>query len=238
MVAAFLAQHNTGLIGHDVEKPVSTIVNKGCTQQLVAASMVSLRGSDGRDAPAGEPGRTDSAGGQHNAVVSLPLMSAYYSSGSVGGRADAPNRTDTSKARIGLASATAMAPPFGPEHEARARVVAAFLREHGCWDEREFVTVNLDGATFVLVDICMRMLTPRERYTANGFPPDYIIDRGIDADGSMIEFTLEQQGHMCGNAVCPTEAHDLVAANYRPRERQSPGKLGPKLPLFFMEAAE
>jgi DNA (cytosine-5)-methyltransferase 1 len=83
----------------------------------------------------------------------------------------------------------------------------------------------------------MRMLTPRERYTANGFPPDYIIDRGIDADGSVIEFTLEQQGHMCGNAVCPTEACDLVAANYQPRERKRPGKPAAPLP-FFMEAAE
>jgi DNA (cytosine-5)-methyltransferase 1 len=237
VVAAFVAQHNTGLVGHEAEKPVSTIVNKGCTQQLVAASMVSLRGSDGRDAPADEPGRTDSAGGQHNAVVSLPLMTAYYSSGSVGGRADSPSRTDTAQARFGLVTGIGMAPPFGPEHEARAREVAAFLRAHGAWDEREFVTVEIEGATFVLVDICMRMLTPRERYTANGFPPDYIIDHGIDADGSVIPFTLEQQGHMCGNAVCPTEAAALVAANYAPRERKRSGKPAEPAP-FFMEAAE
>lgn len=48
---------------------------------------------------------------------------------------------------------------------------------------------------------------------------------------------MEQQGHMCGNAVCPTEARDLVAANYQPRERQRPGKPAEPLP-FFMEAAE
>ncbi|CAD5274837.1 DNA methyltransferase [Bosea sp. 62] len=237
VVAAFIAQHNTGLIGHDVEKPVSTIVNKGCTQGLVAASMVSLRGSDRRDASADSPGLTDSSGGQHNAVVSLPMMTVYYGSEKDAAQADAPLRTDTVRDRFGLLNATAMAPPFGPEHQERARVVAAFLREHGCWDEREFVTVDLDDATFVLVDICMRMLTPRERYTANGFPPDYIIDHGINADGSVIEFTLEQQGHMCGNAVCPTEARDLVAANYQPRERKRPGRPAAPLP-FFMEAAE
>lgn len=237
MAAVFLAQHNTGLVGHDVEKPISTIVNKGCTQQLVAAHMMTMRNSGAPCSSPDQPGRTLVADGAAETVVSLPLMTAYYSSGSVGGRADAPSRTDTAQARFGLASATAMAPPFGPEHEARARDVASFLRDHDCWDEREFVTVDLDGATFVLVDICMRMLTPRERYTANGFPPDYIIDHGIDADGSVIEFTLEQQGHMCGNAVCPTEAHDLVAANYQPRERKRPGSPAEPLPLF-MEAAE
>lgn len=237
VLATFLAQHNTGLIGHDVEKPISTIVNKGCTQGVVAAQMLSLRGSDRRDASASEPGRTESAGGTHNAVVSLPLMTAYYGEGSVGGRADAPNRTETVKPRFGLAEATALAPPFTPEHEARAREVAEFLRAHGCWDGGEFVTIAIDGQDFVLVDIGMRMLTPRERYNANGFPRDYIIDHGVDADGSAIRFTLEQQGHMCGNAVCPTEARALVAANYQPRERARPGKPVEPAP-FFMQAAE
>lgn len=237
VVATFLAQHNTGLIGHDVEKPISTIVNKGCTQQIVAAQMLSLRGSDRRDAPADEPGRTESAGGTHNAVVSLPLMTAYYGEGSVGGRADAPNRTETVKPRFGLAEATALAPPFTPEHEARAREVAEFLRAHGCWHGGEFVVIVIDGQDFVLVDIGMRMLTPRERYNANGFPRDYIIDHGVDSDGSAIRFTLEQQGHMCGNAVCPTEARALVAANFQPRDRARPGKPVEPLPLF-LQAAE
>ena len=32
------------------------------------------------------------------------------------------------------------APPFSPEHEARARDVAEFLRGQGAWDGGEFVT--------------------------------------------------------------------------------------------------
>lgn len=237
VVAAFLAQHNTGLIGHDVEKPISTIVNKGCTQGLVAAHMLTLRGSDRRDAGADEPGRTVSAQGQHGAVVAMPLMTAYYGSDVVGAPCNAPSRTETAKPRFGLVQALAAVPPFSAAHEDKARRVAAFLRAHGLWDDREFVTVEVEGFSLVLVDICMRMLTPRERYNAMGFPPDYIIDHGIDADGSIIPLTLEQQGSMCGNAVCPTEARDLVAANYQPRERERPGKAA-EAASFFMEAAE
>ena len=40
----------------------------------------------------------------------------------------------------------------------------------GFRDDREFVTVEVSGATFVIVDIAMRMLTPRELYNAQGLP--------------------------------------------------------------------
>jgi DNA (cytosine-5)-methyltransferase 1 len=199
--------------------------------------MLTLRGSDRRDAGVDEPGRTISAQGQHGAVVAMPLMTAYYGTDVGVAPCDAPSRTETTKPRFGLVQALAAAPPFSIEHEDKARRVAAFLREHGLWDDREFVTAEVDGVTLVLVDICMRMLTPRERYNAMGFPPDYIIDHGIDADGTVIPLTLEQQGSMCGNAVCPTEARDLVAANYRPREIDRLATAAPDMPLF-MQAAE
>lgn len=80
------------------------------------------------------------------------------------------------------------------------------------------------------------MLTPRERFNAQGFRPDYIIDRGILKDGTEIRFTLEQQGYMCGNSVCPSEAHALVAANYQPRDRAGPKRPAPM--SMFLEAAE
>jgi DNA (cytosine-5)-methyltransferase 1 len=51
----------------------------------------------------------------------------------------------------------------------------------------------------VIVDIGMRMLTPRELFNAQGFPPDYIIDR--DAEGRPI--TKTAQVAKCGNSVCP-----------------------------------
>lgn len=208
-----MTMRKSGAPSSPADAPSRTLVADGAAETVVAAHMVTLRGSDRRDASAAEPARTSSAQGQHDAIVSLPLMTVYYGTDDDGAPVDAPSRTETAKPRFGLVEAMAGAPPFGPEHEERAREVAAFLREHGCWDGREFVTLEIEGTTFVLVDICMRMLTPRERFTANGFPRDYVIDHGIGERGERIDLTLEQQGYMCGNAVCPTEARAIVAAN-------------------------
>jgi DNA (cytosine-5)-methyltransferase 1 len=59
----------------------------------------------------------------------------------------------------------------------------------------------------------MRMLTPRERFMAQGFPEDHAIEVGIDEHGNDMPLTAEVQGRCCGNSVCPPIARALVAAN-------------------------
>lgn len=76
-------------------------------------------------------------------------------------------------------------------------------------DRFGLVTVTIAGEEYVIVDIGMRMLTPRELFAAQGFPPDYIIDR--DATGKPI--TKTAQVAKCGNSVCPPLAEALVRAN-------------------------
>ena len=71
------------------------------------------------------------------------------------------------------------------------------------------VTVNIEGTTYAITDIGMRMLTPREQFRAQGFPDSYIIDTG--ADGKPMPKT--QQILKCGNSVSPPVAAALVAAN-------------------------
>ena len=235
VVSAFMAQHNTDMVGHTADEPVSTIVGKGCTQGLVTAHMLNMHGSTRRDAPADAPTPTDTAGGRHLGAV-LGFLAKYYGEGLPSQSAGDPLHTVTAKPRHGLVEVAAALPPFGPEHEARARQVADFLRAHGYWDEREFVTVEIDDLTFVIVDIGMRMLTARERFTAQGFRPDYIIDRGVLEDGTVIKFTAEQQGYMCGNSVCPPEAEDLIFANYQRRKVKRPLRTLETMPL--LEAAE
>jgi DNA (cytosine-5)-methyltransferase 1 len=240
VTAAFLAQHNTqreGINpGRAADEPVGTVTASGGQQSVVSAHMVNLRGADRRDAPADVPLNTVSAQGQHAAAV-CSFLAKYYGEGQPSQAANEPLHTVTAKPRFGLVQASAVATSFGPEHYDRAREVAAFLRSHGYWDDREFVTVELNGVTFVIIDIGMRMLTPRERFTAQGFRLDYIIDRGILEDGSLIKFTAEQQGYMCGNSVCPPEAEDLIGANYKPRKVKRPVPLHPHtFPL--LEAAE
>jgi len=74
-------------------------------------------------------------------------------------------------------------------------------------DRMALVTVR--GEDYQIVDIGLRMLTPRELFDAQGFPSDYIID--VDADGK--PYPKSEQVARCGNAVCPPIPTALVRAN-------------------------
>ena len=74
-----------------------------------------------------------------------------------------------------------------------------------------FGLVTIKGEDYAIVDIGLRMLTPRELYRAQGFPEAYAIDKR--ADGAPL--TKTAQVRMCGNSVCPPLARALVAANYK-----------------------
>lgn len=212
LAAVYLAQHNTGEEGHDARRPVSTIVQKGCTQGVVAAHMLSLKGSDRRDGSCEDPHVAVCASGQHSAVVTLPLMTAYYSSGGQHARVDDPSLTVPTKARFGLTHVDAAPPPLSDAQMARARQVAEFLRAHGCWDGGEIVTLTIRGTVYVIVDIGMRMLTPRELARAQGFPDSYILDPMFK--GKPLSET--EQRHKIGNSVCKLPAAAWIEANYRP----------------------
>lgn len=82
---------------------------------------------------------------------------------------------------------------------------------HSCTTKDRFglITVTIEGEEYVIVDIGMRMLTPRELFNAQGFPADYIIDR----DAAGVPLTKTAQVAKCGNSVCPPVARALVAAN-------------------------
>ena len=86
------------------------------------------------------------------------------------------------------------------------------LREplHTVTTKDRFGLVTVKGDPYAIVDIGLRMLTPRELYRAQGFPESYAIDKG--ADGRPL--TKTAQVRMCGNSVCPPLARALVAANY------------------------
>lgn len=71
------------------------------------------------------------------------------------------------------------------------------------------VIVPIDGAQYAIADIGMRMLTPRELFAAQGFPPDYIIAPSIDGK----PLTKTAQIRMCGNSVSPVMSKALAGAN-------------------------
>jgi len=74
-----------------------------------------------------------------------------------------------------------------------------------------FGLVTIKGQDYQIVDIGLRMLTPRELFLAQGFPADYIIG---DDETQGLKLTKSAQVRMCGNSVCPPLAEALVCANF------------------------
>lgn len=220
MFSAFLAQQNGGPrmgtnAGHDPREPLSTATSTGSQQTPVAAFIARQFGaSTGHeiDVPLG----TVTAGGQGKSQLVAPWFAKYYGTGD-GARTNEPCHTVTVKDRFSHCEAELAAPPFGPDHHARAREVAEFLRAHDAWDGGEFVTLTIAGVEYVIVDIGMRMLTPRELFRAQGFPDDYVIEgvwEGLDTDEpTWRTFPKDVQVSCCGNSVCPPLAEAIVAAN-------------------------
>lgn len=220
---AFLAQHNNdsrraGGVnpGRSVNEPLSTITQTGSQQGLVSAFIARQFGTSTGHA-IDKPLATVMADGAGKSQLVAPFLQKYYGTGD-GARVDEPMHTVTVKDRFGHVEASLSAPPFSEQHHARAREVAAFLRSYGFWDDREFVTLEADGQTFVVVDIGIRMLTPRELYNAQGFPADYVIDGGWvvpEAGGDPVwqTFSKSVQVSCVGNSVSPPPYAAIVAAN-------------------------
>lgn len=72
--------------------------------------------------------------------------------------------------------------------------------------------VMVGGEPYQIVDIGMRMLTPRELFRAQGFPDDYVIDVGLNGKPA----TKSEQVGRCGNSVSPYPAAAIVKANFVP----------------------
>jgi DNA (cytosine-5)-methyltransferase 1 len=69
--------------------------------------------------------------------------------------------------------------------------------------------VTVRGEQYAITDIGLRMLKPRELFNAQGFPPDYIIDVGVNGKN----MSKADQVARCGNSVPPPFAEALVRAN-------------------------
>lgn len=192
VATAYMMQANAGFNdergtpGHSLERPMTAITAKGSQQQLVTAHLTTLR-NNCVGVAADEPVPTIAAAGEHHGLVECTLS---------------------------------------PAQEAGALRVAAFLMRYygqgGQWsdlaepmttvttkDRMALVTVTISGTPYVIVDIGLRMLEPRELYNANDFPTTYIIDRGHDGR----RFSKSQQVRMVGNSVDPVDAADFLEAN-------------------------
>ncbi len=214
VVAASLVREFGASVGQAVDGPAPTVMPGGQGKTVLSAAYLAQHNAGFNTTPGHEATEPLSSitqtGSQQNVVAAS--IAAYYGNDAEGQAVTEPGRTVTTKERFGLVeSQLAM---MTPDQIEGARRVAAFLRLYGVVFEGEFATVQ----GYVIVDIGMRMLLPRELFRAQGFPEDYVIDRAWVIDpktGALTEVRLnkEQQIRMCGNSVCPPVAAALVAAN-------------------------
>ena len=76
-------------------------------------------------------------------------------------------------------------------------------------DRLALVTVVYQGATYVIIDITLRMLQPKELYGCQGFPSNYNFERGHDGR----TFSKSEQVKMVGNSVSPYPQCALLKVN-------------------------
>lgn len=97
-------------------------------------------------------------------------------------------------------------------------------------DRFGLVTCTVQGETYIIVDIGMRMLQPHELYAAQGFPRGYVHGWGVDEAGGRIPLTKTAQVRLCGNSVCPPVPEALVRANLYPSAASAPSRERSEVP--------
>lgn len=212
-IAPFLTEHANAstqrIFAADEPLRTQCAQVKGGHFALVAPTLIQTRnreaeGQAPRVIDIRQPLNTVTAQGSQGALVAAFLAKHYGGHEATGSRLQRPIDTITAQDHHALVYAFLM----------------KFYSEGGQWqsvrdpmhtiptkDRMALVTVR--GEDYYIADIGMRMLQPRELFTAQGFPSDYIIDQ--DADGA--PFTKTAQVRMCGNSVCPPVAAAIVRAN-------------------------
>lgn len=197
-----------------VTDPLGTVSAGGVHHALVSPTLIQTGygerpGQSPRCLDIEKPLGTVVSGGSKHALVSAFLAKHY--TGVVGSPMDAPMGTVTN---VDHHSAVVVDLASHPDIE-RGRQVAAFLIEYygtggarsansplgtiTTLDRHGLVTVEIDGTSYAIVDIRMRMLEPRELARAMGFPESYEF---VDADGQPL--TKRDSVKIVGNA-CPVE---------------------------------
>jgi DNA (cytosine-5)-methyltransferase 1 len=190
-----------------IEEPAPVIVPTGNGGSLAAAFLAKHFGDTGQrpGSDLREPVSTVTAC-DHNALVAAHLVHQYTSNLSgAGGDLERPLKTVTTGGHHALV-ASFLSKYYGQGVGAELQQPAPTTTTK---DRSALVTVTIAGEPYVVADIAMRMLQPRELYSAQGFHPGYVIDRG--ADGRRL--TKTEQVRMVGNSVCPPMAAALVRAN-------------------------
>lgn len=165
----------------DIRKPLNTITSQGSQGALVTALLQSTHSNPVYRSPRDPLATITASAGGHQSLISAFLVK-YYGQG-VGQSIADPLHTITNRARFGM--------------------VQAFLTEL-VGASNGLITTTIAGTEYVVADIGMRMLTPRELARAQGFPDDYILTGNKSTQIAKI-----------GNSVPPPVVEAIVRAQFR-----------------------
>ncbi|WP_153773358.1 DNA cytosine methyltransferase [Pseudomonas sp. MNR3A] len=219
LVTASMITLRKGSTGSGMDHPVNALTTGSAHHAFAACHFEQANGGfykgDGRAAKV--PLSTILGRGTNQRLASAYLVK-YYGTGGQWQDMGEPMHTLPTKERMALVTVvqvpTALLPP---ELLAKARKCAHFLHKYLPEHFPDLVDLVLLG-DYSLVDFTLRMLKAPELKLAQGFSPDYILDRGLfeNKETGLLEWRPiknTDQIRLIGNSVCPDEAEDLIAAN-------------------------
>ncbi len=195
LVSAFLVKHFGGMVGLPCTEPLPTTTAVGTQNQLGAVSLVRLNHDDA-GLPVDAPLPTQ-ATRSHVGLVAGSLIHFNHGDKQWSGL-DEPMRTITSSGKHAALVYSFLVKYFGTAIGANLLDPAPTITTK---DRFGLVVVAIEGELYAIVDIGMRMLTPRELARAQGFPESYVLTG-----------TKSQQVARIGNSVCPLIAAAMVRA--------------------------
>lgn len=188
--------------GQILEKPLQT-VDTANRYGLVTAFMSKYFGGNyqGCGSSVDEPLHTITAV-DHNALAAVHIT--QFNNHCIGQKVDEPLKTITcGEGHFGEVRAF-LIKYYSGESGQKVNEPLHTIRTKNC-----FGLVTIKGVDYAIVDIGLRMLTPRELYNAQGFPTDYEIE--TDCYGN--KYPKTKQVARCGNSVPPPFATALARAN-------------------------
>lgn len=211
---------------YDIQRPLGTVVAGGKKHALVAAFLAKHYGH-GPSRKGGWPGGaslekpigTLTTQDHHGLVAAHLIRTDMQSDGRLRGLAspDEPLKTVTTGGGQALVAAF-LSTYYG---QSVGQPVDAPMGTQTTKHRHAVVTVEIDGVTYAIVDIRMRMLKPSELKRAQGFPASY-----------RLEGSQKLQVKLIGNSVPPQLAEAVVRANTPGRER-SPGRFHQRQRALF-----
>lgn len=200
-----------------ITEPMPTVTATANGASLVAAFLAKHYGGNytGPGASLSGPASTVTTT-DHHALVAAHLLNMKGSDQRM--RAiDAPAPTITAGGNHAALVAALMAPYYGSGSGTTGRDLRAPAPTLTTRHRLQLITVQIDGQSYVLTDIGMRMLEPRELYRAQGFPDEYAIAPAVNGK----PLSKAAQVRMCGNSVPPPFARAIVAANYQSLQHET-----------------